>query len=187
MGFGTLAAISPETSPKTLLVQVDVTAFEPVLTKLRALLDHGEMAADASGKKVLNFSISTYTQTQSFSPRSSKGISGTCKVIVAINPSPDQEEDIDAWYRKEQLPLRAKTSPALFLRCNRYTKIVDPSIEVEVDESVAAPLLAVHEYVGIRELIRHSVEKGRVVEETDWTRKVYGEAKEVRRTIWEVG
>jgi hypothetical protein len=185
--FGVSLDISPESSPDTLLVHVGADGLQTVLTCMRALLNDEDLTTGTAGSKVLNFKISVYTRTQVFSPRSSHNIIGSCKVIVAINPSEGQEEDIDAWYRKEQLPLRAQTSPELFLRCTRYTKIMDPSTEGEVDDGIAAPLLAVHEYVSKRDLIRHSVEKGRVVPETDWTRKVYAEAKEVRRTIWEVG
>lgn len=119
-------ATSARSSPASILVYVDTEhVFKATLQKLRALLEHGEIANEASGEAILHWSLSTYSCIQLFTPKRPISTPGTCVVIVAIDPAAGQHEDVDAWYRKEHLA-QLSTSP-LFLRCSRYTRILDPS------------------------------------------------------------
>jgi hypothetical protein len=107
--------------------------------------------------------------------------------MVAIEPAAGQDDDVDAWYRREHLGMLS-TSP-LFLRCRRYTRIPDPSSPepdgIQEDRITGtAKFLAVHYYTSVQELFDHSLTKGPIIDETAWTRRVMDNAKSVERTIW---
>ena len=172
-----------KSSPASLLVYVDsVEFFKAALQKLRALLESSEIAKNAQGTKILNWSLSTYACTQFYQPRRSKDTTGQCIVTVAIEPSAGQTEDVDAWYRKEHLGMLS-ASP-LFLRCRRYRRIPDPSSLEHDGATGIAKFLAVHDYTSVQELFDHSLTKGPLVDETAWTRRVMDNAESVERTIW---
>lgn len=176
-------AASAKSSPASLLVYVDSQAsFKATLQKLRALFEYGEIAKDAKGTKILHWSLSTYACIQFHEPRRVKGEKGQCVVIVVIEPAEGQDEDVDAWYRKEHLGMLS--SSPLFLRCRRYKRVLDPSTVEQEDVNGAAKLIAVHDYTSVQDLFDHSLTKGQLIEETAWTRRVMESAKSVDRTIW---
>jgi hypothetical protein len=176
-------AVSAKASPASLLVYVDTDeAFQATLQKLRALLEYGEIAKSATGTQILHWSLSTYACIQFHEPKRSRDIAGKCAVVVAIDPATGQDGDVDAWYRKEHLN-QLSTSP-LFLRCRRYTRIMDPSSIEQDSMDSRVKFLAVHDYTSVQALFDHSVTKGQLVEETEWTRRVMDGAKSVERTIW---
>ena len=177
--------MSAKASPASILVYLDdKDVFKAILQKLRALLEFGDVAFDAEGKRVLHWGLSTYSCVQIHEAKRSKSISGTCVVIVAIDPAAGQDEDVDSWYRKEHLAQLSTSS--LFLRCRRYTRILDPSSILQDDVEGAAKFLAVHDYTSVQDLFDHSVNKGQLVEETEWTRRVMDGSKSVERSIWSV-
>ena len=105
-------------------------------------------------------------------------------MCVAIEPSVGQENDIDAWYRQEHL--RMSAANAVFLRCDRFERMSVPGVVSEANTANTAKLLAVHEYTSVQDILDHAIYKGRLVEETDWTRRVMDNAKSVERSIWTV-
>ena len=181
-------ATSAKSSPASLLVYVDSEAsFKATLQKLRALLEYGDIAKNARGTTVVHWTWSTYECIQVHEPRRAKAVKGQCIVMVAIEPASGQDDDVDAWYRREHLGMLS-TSP-LFLRCRRYTRIPDPSSPepdgIQEDGLTGtAKFLAVHYYTSVQELFDHSLTKGPLVDETAWTRRVMDNAKSVERTIW---
>jgi hypothetical protein len=176
-------ATSAKASPASLLVYIDTDeAFQATLQKLRALLEYGEIAKSAAGTQILHWSLRTYACIQFYEPKRSRDMNGKCVVVVAIDPATGQDEDVDAWYRKEHLG-QLSTSP-LFLRCRRYTRIMDPSSIEQDGMDGVAKFLAVHDYTSVQDLFDHSITKGQLVEETEWTRRVMDGAKGVERTIW---
>ena len=149
-------ATSAKASPASLLVCVDgEDAFKATLQKTRALLEYGEIAFDAFETRILHWSLSTYSCVQTYEPKRSKAMFGTCIVIVAIDPTEGQDEDVDSWYRTEHLAQLSTNS--LFLQCKRYTRILDPSSVIQDDVEGAAKFLAVHDYTSVQALIDHSV------------------------------
>ena len=178
-------ASSPKGSPVSLLVNVQgEECFRTTLQKLRGLLEYGQIAKDTSGNTILHWTLSTYALTQDHSPRRAQKITSNCVVTVIIEPSLGQYEDIDSWYRKEHLAMVSKNR--LFLRCRRYVRILDPSTVDQSQSACAAKFLAVHEYTSVQDLLDHSIQKGQIVEETEWTRRVMEGAKAVERTVWTV-
>ncbi|KAK3681887.1 hypothetical protein LTR37_020797 [Vermiconidia calcicola] len=178
-------ATSAKLSPASLLVGVDWEVFRATVGKLRALFEFGDLVKDpVSGRRILHWSMSTYSLSQFYEPRRARDVEGKCTVAVAIEPSVGQDADVDAWYRKEHLAMLA-TSP-LFLRCRRYTRILDPSTVDQNDSAGEAKFLAVHDYSSVQDLFDHSLAKGPLIEETEWTKRVFDQAKSVERTIWTV-
>lgn len=178
-------ASSAKASPASLLVYADTDhVFKATLEKLRAILEYGEIAKNAAGTQILHWSLSTYSCIQFHEPKRSRSNTGTCIVVVAIDPATGQDEDVDAWYRKEHLALLSTSS--LFLRCRRYTRILDPSSVEQDPVKGAGKLIAVHDYTSVQDLFDHSLAKGPLVVETEWTRKVMDSARQVERSIWSV-
>ena len=176
-------AASAKASPASLLVYVDTDeAFHATLQKLMALLEYREIAKSADGTRILHWSLSTYACIQFHEPKRARDINGKCVVVVAMDPAAGQDEDVDAWYRKEHLS-QLSTSE-LFLRCRRCTRIMDPSSTKQDGIERGAKFLAVHDYSSVQDLFDHSLANGQLVEETEWTRRVMDGAKGVERTIW---
>lgn len=178
-------ASSPRTSPVSLLVYTDGpdSEFRLTVTRVRHVLEDAEIIYQPHGNQVLNWSLSTYELTQSYQPWRSRHQTGQCLVSVSIEPSLGQDDDVDAWYRKEHLGMLS--SKALFLRCNRYERFIDV-LDENRSNSATAKFLALHEYTSVQDLFDHSVQKGQLVEETEWARRVLDNAKSVERTIWTV-
>ena len=176
---------SPRESSVSLLVQVDGedSAFRSSVERIQHLLEGSATVNQLGTDAVLHWSIDTYELSQSYQPRRSRRQTRKCIVSVAIEPSVGQDEDVDAWYREEHLSMLS--SNPLFLRCNRYERLRGGFAE---DESAAATakFLALHEYTSVQDLFDHSLQKGQLIEETEWSRRVLDGAKSVERTIWDV-
>ncbi len=175
------SSVTARSSQDSLLVHARHEDTGTTLLEVNGLLEKANSTSATEG--LLRWSIKAYELTQVFEPRTSKGYNGSCMVTVSIEPGDSQSSDIDRWYRKEQLPMLGETSPALFLRCRRYRHIAETSVD---RGGPTTDLLAVHEYRSVKALFQHSLDKGPVLEETEWSKKVLGNAKRVERTIWEV-
>ena len=173
--FGTGSnASTPRASSISLLVKVSgENSFLLLLENLHALLE----SVDIPSK--LQYTLNPYKLTQPYEPRQTQKVASKCTVAVAIEPSTGQDEEIDAWYREEHLRMLATNS--LFLRCYRYERIVDTE---GTRPSAAHKFLALHEYTSVQDLFDHSIQTGRLIEETEWTRRVLDGAKAVERSIW---
>ena len=183
--FNGSTAASPRASPVSLLVKIDgkVSSLRSTLTIINDILDHGTIINQQGTTKILFYGLSFYKLSHAYSPRKSRKQKAKCMVSVAIEPSLGQEEDIDNWYRKEHLAMLASNS--LYLRCNRYERIATDSVGAS-SEGFGAKFVALHEYTSVEDLFDHSLKKGPIIPETEWTRHILDRAKSVERTIWTI-
>lgn len=178
--FGASTAISARASSLSLLIRVyGEERLSAVLEVVGSLLKAADSPSIGNGNASLRSNISMYKLVQQYEPRRSRELSGRCTVAVSIEPSVGQDTDIDSWYREEHLHMLASNS--IFLRCNRYERLPGPD-----GMATGAKFLALHEYTSVEDLLNHSIQKGQLIEETAWTRRVFDDAKSVERTIWTV-
>ena len=102
-------------------------------------------------------------------------------MAVEIQPADGQEDEIDAWDRKEHLAMIA--AAPMVLRTTRYK--LRTGILHGADDS-AALLLALHECTTAQELLDYAIQHGQIVEETAWAKRILSTAIRVKRTIWDI-
>lgn len=181
--------LTSTTCANAVLVRVESNDIESRIMNITdAIKIHEYRRAGDRSERIFHWSMTTHTQTQVFEPKRSRGLTGSCIVTVLITPSSEHHVvDVESWYRKEQLPLLSKHSPELYLRSRRYDSLPSSPVEGDLGQERRVQLmLAVHEYVSVEALLRYSLDHGQVVEETEWSRRVLGEAERVERGIWEI-
>jgi hypothetical protein len=176
------ASILTSTSSQESLLIHTCGSDPATVVQIHALLDSMADVHHNSSRPIFRWSLNAYELVQTYEPRSSRGVSGTCVVTVAIEPGQFQQFEVDSWYREEQLSLLGAHSPGLFLRCRRYRRL-DVSSKADHGDDITE-LLAIHEYVSVNALFKHSIEQGPVVEETSRSKKVLESATSVERTVW---
>ncbi|KAJ2985908.1 hypothetical protein NUW58_g5285 [Xylaria curta] len=82
---------------------------------------------------------------------------------VAIEPAEGQDEELDSWYREEQLDFLGRCEG--FRRCTRYKRV----------DSVSPRFLALIEWNCVREVL--FAEQSVRVPKTEWDKKILNEAK----------
>lgn len=186
--------LTSATCANAVLVSIETPDIEVSVEDITELLKSSDYTGEGDHReRLVHWRLSSHSLAQVFEPKRSKGVIGSCLVTVLIYLSKaqasdvEQSADIEAWYRKEQLPLLGKHSPHLFLSSRRYTGRRRSSARRGTDsQGEAAAMLAVHEYVSVDALLRYSLDHGQVVEETEWSRRVLGRAEKVERAVWEV-
>ncbi|KAK6419329.1 hypothetical protein LTR95_017069 [Oleoguttula sp. CCFEE 5521] len=119
--------------------------------------------------------------THKFEPKRSRGIRGLCIVAVAIEPALDGNDELDHWYRDEHLELLTKVP--VYLRTSRYT-LLRPSGSPA--QHLPPSHLALHEYISSKELLKYALQHGPLAPETERSKRIFGGAKHVERTVWNV-
>lgn len=146
------------------------------------LLSSGDSRGHNIIRKSLGTEMRSYELVQRYEPRRKNKSRAQCIVAVNIDPAEGQDEDIDAWYRKEHLDALAENP--IFMRATRY-KLIPDGLGV-YSTNTASKWLALHEYESAESLLRLAIEKGSLAPETEWTKRVLGNAREVERTIWKL-
>ena len=136
---------------------------------------------DGDQIRVFGTEAKTYELVQRYEGRRGPKARGNCIVAVLIDPAEGQEDDVDAWYRREHLAMIAQTP--VHIRSTRYRL---RSGLVHGANDTGATLLALHEIIDAQALLNHAIQHGQIVEETAWSKRVFTAAKSVERTIWDV-
>ncbi|KAK5112176.1 hypothetical protein LTR85_011609 [Meristemomyces frigidus] len=147
----------------------------------RALQDLARTRHQTGRQHVFATEAKTYQLVQRYEGTKGSKAKGTCLVAVQIEPADGQEDEIDAWYRKEHLAMIA--AAPMVLRSSRYK--LRTGIVHGADDS-AALMLALHECTSAQELLDYAIQHGQIVEETAWSKRIFATAKRVERTIWDI-
>ena len=123
----------------------------------------------------------TYELVQRFEGRRGARVKGSCVVAVFIDPADGTEDDVDQWYRQEHLALIA-ASP-VHIRTTRY-RTRSGLVHGAYDDGPT--LLALHECTSAEALLDYAIKHGAIVPETPWGKRVFGGAKSVQRSVWDI-
>lgn len=123
----------------------------------------------------------TYELVQRFQGRRGARVKGSCVVAVFIDPADGTEDDVDQWYRQEHLALIA-ASP-VHIRTTRY-RARSGLVHGAYDDGPT--LLALHECTSAEALLDYAIKHGAIVPETPWGKRVFGGAKSVQRSVWDI-
>lgn len=156
----------------------DVSFFTSgTLEKLTTDTRHSRTFGGQDILELVNFDPRPYEKIQTFegyghAHSSGEESRGKTLVCVAMEPAEGQDEDFEDWYRKQHLDMLAMCKN--YRRTTRYKRI----------DGAKPRFLALHEWAcGAGELPAGQVKQ---ITETEWSRKVIGEAVVFERDVFEL-
>ena len=136
---------------------------------------------DGDQIRIFGTEAKTYELVQRFEGKCGTKGRGSCIVAVLLEPADGQEDDVDAWYRREHLAMIAATP--VHVRTTRY-KLRTGLVHGANDGG--STMLALHECTSAKALLDYAIQHGQIVKETPWSKRVFTTAQSVERTIWDV-
>ncbi|WPG98261.1 Hypothetical protein R9X50_00104900 [Acrodontium crateriforme] len=131
-------------------------------------------------ENIFGAELRAYRLVQRFEGRHKHG-QGHCLVAILIDPADGQTEDIDLWYRTENLRMMADTP--MHIRSRRYERMTGSD---EGADDTAPRMLCVHEFTSSKALLDHAIRYERIVEKTPWSEKIFANVKSSERTVWDI-
>lgn len=177
-GFSKLALRYKNSNPDSkaaylaLYPQDDVDNINsPATAQMMANCRKSKVLGGQDHHELIEYGVSAWSKIQTFEGASKSG-HDRGQTLVAVFIEPADEDDLDAWYRKQHLDMLSMCRG--YRRSTRYRRAGDDGPK----------FLALHEYACAAEEL--PVEQIRQVRETEWSRDVLGKAKVFEREVWEL-
>lgn len=182
-GFSQLALRYKNSNPDSpaaylaLYPQEDVANISsPATAKMMEECRKSKVLGGQDHHELIDYGVSAWSKIQTFEGYGHGDKSGheRGQTLVAVFIEPDDEADLDAWYRKQHLDMLAMCRG--YRRSTRY--------RLAGDGGSGPRFLALHEYAcAPAELPAEQIKQ---VRETEWSRIVIGKSKAFERDVWEL-